>query len=176
MHDCTTPLQDAMAGRMLCEVLAATKAIQPTFGHSIGNTWLTAPADGQGTFAGCSFTTAAGWRQCVGDNIRKQIAAYTTLAPHVLFCAGLMEFLAQPNLDNGTDFATRCCQPGTVGQWGDNTTCVPDVTTPCIQEYYTEWGKVSGCIVCVCVCVCVCACVRAYLHTCGCTCVTLMSS
>ena len=38
------PLEDARAGRMLCELLHAVEAAPPTFGHELGNTWLTAPA------------------------------------------------------------------------------------------------------------------------------------
>jgi hypothetical protein len=149
VSQCTTPLEDAQAGRMLCEVLAATEAIQPTFGHSLGNTWLAAPESGLGSFDGCNFTSPASWRQCVGSNIAKQAVLLVERAPHLLLNAGLMEYLSKSNLDDPVDFESKCCVPGTVGQWGGNDTCVPDVQTQCIQEYYTEWGKVrNACIQC----------------------------
>jgi hypothetical protein len=88
---CGDPAADAYEGKMLCEVLAGTEAIQPTFGHSLGNTWLEAPAGGSGTLAGCNFTSPAGWRACVGANIAKQAALIVARAPHVMLCAGLME-------------------------------------------------------------------------------------
>jgi hypothetical protein len=54
-----------------------------------------------------------------------------------------MEFLSQSNLDEPSDENfQKCCVKGTRGQWGANTTCVPDVTSMCVQNYYTEWGKV----------------------------------
>lgn len=56
------PDQDAENGRMLCEILAATRATQPTFGHSLGNTWETCPTSHHGIIDGCSFNTSAGWR------------------------------------------------------------------------------------------------------------------
>ena len=34
------PTADELTGRMLCEVLHATAVVQPTFGHSLGNTWV----------------------------------------------------------------------------------------------------------------------------------------
>lgn len=122
--------------------MEATKQLQPTFGHELGNTWLTCPATQQGTlFGNCSFTTAAEWRACYGANIAKQTALLQAASPHLMISSGLMEFLAKDNLDDPADFE-RCCKPGTIGQWGGNNTCVPDVTTKCIQDYYTKWGKV----------------------------------
>eukprot|EP01043_Picozoa_sp_COSAG02_P089342 COSAG02_NODE_26328_length_635_cov_1.052239_1_plen_109_part_10 len=38
------PNVDAAQGKMLCEVLHGTTIAQPTFGHSLGNTWETCPA------------------------------------------------------------------------------------------------------------------------------------
>ena len=128
------PLADAIAGKMLCEVLHATTVVQPTFGHSLGNTWETAPPSQAGTIDGCNFTTAAGWRACIGRNVGRQAALLTARAPHLLISAGLMEFLSQRNLDDPEAFES-CCRPGTVGNWGGNDTCVPDVATTCIQEY-----------------------------------------
>ena len=68
------PLADAIAGKMLCEILHSTTLVQPTFGHSLGNTWETAPPSQAGTIDGCSFTTAAGWRSCIGRNVGRQAA------------------------------------------------------------------------------------------------------
>jgi hypothetical protein len=133
-HD---PVADAVAGRMLCEVLHGTTVTQPTFGHSLGNTWETCPPSQSGQIDGCNFTTAEGWRQCIGQNVGKQVALLTARSPHLLISAGLMEYLSKDNLDHPDDFETQCCRKGTVGQWGSNATCVPDVTTQCIQDYYT---------------------------------------
>jgi hypothetical protein len=137
------PEIDAIAGKMLCEILHATNSTKPTFGHSLGNTWETAPASQRGSIDSCNFTTASEWRSCIGANVAKQAALLTARSPHLLISAGLMEFLAQSNLDNPSDANfNKCCRKGTIGQWGAKTTCVPDVTTPCVQNYYTEWGKV----------------------------------
>ena len=139
------PLNDARAGRMLCEILYATQIIQPTFGHSLGNTWLTrSPANGNGSIDSCTYNTASGWRECVGRNVAKQTTLLLARAPHLLFTAGLMEFLHRANLDNSPNTTTfkQCCIANTIGQWGSNETCVPDVQTRCVQEYYVAWGKV----------------------------------
>jgi hypothetical protein len=136
------PLNDARAGRMLCEILYATKIVQPTFGHSLGNTWLTRfPATGNGSIDSCTYSTAPGWRECVSKNVAKQTTLLLARAPHLLFSAGLMEFLHRANLDNSSVFK-QCCIANTIGQWGNNETCVPDVRTRCVQDYYTSWGKV----------------------------------
>eukprot|EP00937_MAST-01D_sp_MAST-1D-sp2_P005819 g5819.t1 len=135
------PLDDARAGRMLCEVLAGTAATQPTFGHSLGNTWETAPASQRGSIDGCAFANASGWRRCIGANVAQQAALIQARAPHAVLSAGLMEFLAQANLDDPSQFPA-CCRPGSVGQWGGNNTCVPDVRHPAVQDYYTDWGRV----------------------------------
>ena len=139
----SNPKADAVAGRMLCEVLYGTSVSQPTFGHSLGNTWLTAPASQNGTFAGCDFSNASDWRACVGANVAKQAAMLTAEAPHILLSAGLMEFLHRNNVDDPQSWEA-CCVPGTIGQWdgGGNQTCVPDVMSECVQAYYVEWGKV----------------------------------
>ena len=139
---CKDPVTDAAQGRMLCEVLAATAATQPTFGHSLGNTWLSAPSTGNGTIDGCSFSSPAAWRSCIGANIAKQAALLVKRSPHLMLCAGLMEFLSKYNLDHPEQFETECCQAGSMGQWGRNDTCVPDIRTKCIQDYYIAWGKV----------------------------------
>ena len=52
-----------------------------------------------------------------------------------------MEFLDISNLDDPSVFPNSVCRPGSVGQWGGNTTCVPDVTTLAGQAYYIAWGK-----------------------------------
>ena len=139
--DAAHPERDAAAGKMLCEVLHGVTRTQPTFVHSLGNTWLTASATGGGTFGSCTYANASGWRRCVGANIAKQTALIHAAAPHALLNAGLMEFLASSNLVNSTDFAARCCVKGSVGQWGANSTCVPRVRDACAQQYYIEWGK-----------------------------------
>jgi hypothetical protein len=135
------PNVDAAQGKMLCEVLHGTTIAQPTFGHSLGNTWETCPASQRGSIDGCNFTTADGWRKCIGANVGKQAALLTVRSPHLLFSAGLMEFLHKDNLDHPEDFETRCCHKDSIGQWGSKETCVPDVTSACIQDYYTSWGK-----------------------------------
>lgn len=140
--DALDPAADAAAGNMLCEVLHGTAATLPTFGHSLGNTWETAPASQNGTIDGCAFNDAAGWRACIGANVAKQAALIAARAPHVLLSAGLMEYLSQGNLDRPEDFPAQVCRPGTVGQWGNNHTCVPDVTTQAAQDYYVSWGQV----------------------------------
>ena len=134
------PNVDAAQGKMLCEVLHGTTIAQPTFGHSLGNTWETCPASQRGSIDGCNFTTADGWRKCIGANVGKQAALLTARSPHLLLSAGLMEFLHKNNLDSPEDFLF-CCRKNSIGQWGSKDTCVPDVTSPCIQGYYTSWGK-----------------------------------
>ena len=87
-----------------------------------------------GTYDGCNFTSAAGWRECVGLNVGRQTALLTARAPHLLISAGLMEFLYRFNLDDPSAFE-GCCRPGTVGRWGSgNDGCVPDVATACVQN------------------------------------------
>lgn len=135
------PNVDAAQGRMLCEVLHGTAVAQPTFGHSLGNTWETCPPSQHGSIDGCNFTTAEGWRKCIGANVGKQAALLSARSPHLLFSAGLMEFLHRNNLDHPEEFEARCCQKGSIGQWGSKETCVPDVTSSCIQAYYTSWGQ-----------------------------------
>jgi hypothetical protein len=133
---------------MLCEVLHATAAVRPTFGLELGNTWLTAPTPTRGSIGACRFGNASGWRACVGANVARQRALLAARSPHLLVSAGLMEFLARPNLDDPALFPDQCCVKGSVGQWGSNTTCVPDVTTQCAQDYYASWGKTfldAGC-------------------------------
>lgn len=135
--------RDAEEGKILCQALHGAAALTPTFVHELGNTWATFPGP-NGSFAGCAFQTPQQWRICVGANI-KRIAALTVAAsPGALISAGLMEFLDSRNLDPGQQdlFPHQCCVPGTVGQWGGNTTCVPDVTTVCAQQYYLAWSKV----------------------------------
>lgn len=133
------PLEDARAGRMLCEVLHGTAALQPTFAHELGNTWLSYPG-GAGRFGNCSFSSAAGWRQCVAANIAQIAALAVARSPALVISSGLMEFLYQPNLDDPSTFSS-CCVPGSIGQWGSNQTCVPDIRSPCAQDYYVTWGK-----------------------------------
>jgi hypothetical protein len=128
---------DVAAGYMLCDVWHSTRALLPTFGHILGNTWLqfdaTAPPP-------CGDSPAA-WRACVSANIGAQVAALQGESPEMLFSGGLMEFLVDVNLDNQTAFPDSVCRPGSVGQWGGNNTCVPDVTTAAGQEYYLAWGR-----------------------------------
>ena len=133
------PQRDAARGRMLCEVLAAVNSTRPTFLHSLGNTWLTFP--GPGSIDNCTFATPREWRACVGTNVRRQAQLLLARSPAALISAGLMEFLARQNLDDASGWPGRCCRNGSLGQWGPDT-CVPDVTTPCVQDYYTEWGKI----------------------------------
>lgn len=132
---CRSPREDAADGKMLCEVMHATAAIQPTFGHSLGNTWETAPVSQHGIIDSCNFTTAQGWRECIGANVGRQAALLTARSPHLLISAGeteilpydfqscatlgLMEFLAQSNLDDSSQANfEKCCKKGTIGQWG----------------------------------------------------------
>ena len=139
----SNPTIDAIEGRMLCEVIQATEIIQPTFGHSLGNTWLTrSPATGTGSIDGCQFSSAQEWRECVGANVAKLANLLVARSPHLLFAAGLMEFLNVANLDDPTNWVQRCCVPNTVGSWGGNDTCVPNVRSSCGQDYYISWGKV----------------------------------
>ena len=71
----------------------------------------------------CNFTTAQGWRECIGQNVAKQAALLTSAAPHLLISAGLMEYLPKFNLDKAylSDFAA-CCVPGSIGQWDGHQT------------------------------------------------------
>ena len=73
-------MDDAVAGRMLCEVLAATEQVQPTFGHELGNTWLTNP--GNGSLDGCDFANPQQWRACIGRNVAKQSAMIVVRMMH----------------------------------------------------------------------------------------------
>lgn len=134
------PLIDAASGNMLCEALHAAAAVQPTFGHSLGNTWVSAPASQAGSIDSCTFTTAEGWRKCIASNVGRQAALLTSRSSHMLISGGLMEYLYRFNLDNPADFEV-CCLKDSIGQWGDNNTCVPDVRTNCAQDYYISWGK-----------------------------------
>eukprot|EP01048_Picozoa_sp_COSAG05_P028206 COSAG05_NODE_8631_length_686_cov_0.863714_1_plen_174_part_00 len=58
-----------------------------------------------------------------------------------MISSGLMEFLHKSNLDDPTNWDSRCCHQKSVGRWGANT-CIPDIKTTCIQEYYTQWGRI----------------------------------
>ncbi len=67
------PAADAAAGRLMCEALAATTALQPTFGHNFVNTWVTRPQDAPGTVFGCVYNDAAEWRACNANNSAKMV-------------------------------------------------------------------------------------------------------
>lgn len=142
----TDPLEDARAGRMLCEVLHGTLALQPTFALELGNTWATFSPGGSRD--NCTWYTPAEWRACYGINIARQAAAAQSRSPHLVVSAGLMEFLDKANLDDPSLFPERCCVKGSVGQWGGKSTCVPDVQTACAQDYYVAMGQMfmdAGC-------------------------------
>lgn len=131
---------DVAAGLMLCDVWHSTKTAQPTFGHILGNTWVHFGFGPGADAAPCNSTPAA-WRACFGKNIGQMVTALQAESPHLLFSGGLMEFLTAPNLDSVTDFPGSACVPGSQGAWGDNTTCIPDITRAAAQEYYIDWGR-----------------------------------
>ena len=134
---------DVAAGLMLCDVLHSTREAPPTFGHILGNTWLHfgfGPGD-RGSAAPCNATPAA-WRACYGANLAAQASALTAAAPELLISGGLMEFLDAANLDDTADFPDSACVPGSVGQWGAPSTCVPDVRRAPARAYYGAWGRV----------------------------------
>ena len=132
---------DVAAGRMLCDVWHATTAAQPTFGHILGNTWLHFGYGPGANAAPCNLSAAA-WRGCFGTNIKAIVAALQAESPELLFSGGLMEFLDSANLDDSAAFPTSVCRPRSQGQWGGNTTCIPDVTLAAAQAYYIAWGRI----------------------------------
>jgi hypothetical protein len=131
---------DVAAGYMLCDVLHSTQKTMPTFGHILGNTWVSFGFGPNATEPECSSSPKA-WRSCFGANLAAQVQAFQGESPEILFSGGLMEFLTSVNVDFPDQFPNSYCVKGTIGQWGDNTTCVPDVTLQLVQEYYIDWGK-----------------------------------
>jgi hypothetical protein len=135
LQHCTNHTTDVKNGFMLCDVWHATKVTKPTFGHLLGFTWLT---------LGSPFFCpgpASEWRKCVGRNLAIQVRALVAESPELLISGGLMEFIHKTNLDDPSLFPDKICRPGSIGCWGDNQTCAPDVTQPAIQDYYVAWGK-----------------------------------
>ena len=132
--------EDVNSGYMLCDVLHSTRQTKPTFGHILGNTWVSFGFGPNATHPECSSSPKA-WRNCFGENIGAQVRAFQGESPEILFSGGLMEFLTSLNVDYPENYPEGYCINGTVGQWGDNSTCVPDVTLPLAQEYYIDWGR-----------------------------------
>lgn len=131
---------DVASGLMLCDVWHSTRAAQPTFAHILGNTWVHFGFGPNASAPACSASPAA-WRACFAANVAAQLRAFQAESPELLASGGLMEFLDQANLDDPGDFPAAVCVPGSVGQWGGNTTCVPDVTAAAGQAYYIAWGQ-----------------------------------
>ena len=117
---------------MLCDVWHSTLQTAPTFGHILGNTWVHFGFGPGASQAPCNSTPAA-WRSCFGHNLAGIVTALQAASPHLLLSGGLMEFITSANLDDPAGFPDTVCVDGTVGQWGDNTTCVPDITKPMVQ-------------------------------------------
>ena len=70
----------------------------------------------------------------IGQHLRAQ-------SPSMLFSGRLIEFLHQDNLDNASQFQDACV-PGSIGKWGSNQTCVPDIAhSPVARDYYVHMGK-----------------------------------
>jgi hypothetical protein len=132
-------LADVASGLMLCDVVHSTRAVRPTFGHILGNTWVQFGNGPNARAPACAASPAA-WRGCFGANIKAMVDALQGEAPELLFSGGLMEFLPQANADAPGGWPTGYCVPGSLGQWGPNT-CVPDVRLPLAQQYYVDWGK-----------------------------------
>lgn len=131
--------EDVARGLMLCDVWRSVRTAQPSFGHILGNTWI---RFGFGPGDCASAASPAAWRACFGANIAAQAAALQAEAPELVLSGGLMEFLDAANLDDASGFPASACRPGSQGQWGGNTTCVPDVRLPAAQAYYVAWGRV----------------------------------
>ena len=132
---------DAARGLMLCEMLSLANRSKPRFGHGLGSTWHTAPATRRGEVDGCTFSTAAGWRACIGANLGRLRALLQAVAPDAMFSGGLFEYLAESNVDGDRSAFEACCKPGTIGKWGSSSTCVPDITSAGAQGYYEAWGR-----------------------------------
>lgn len=132
---------DFAAGLFLCDVVHSVRAVAPTFGHILGNTWVLFGHGPSASDPACLASPAA-WRGCFGANLAGQARALQGESPELLLSGGLMEFLALANVDSPGDWPAGYCVPGTVGQWGGNDTCVPDVRLPLSRAYYVAWGSV----------------------------------
>eukprot|EP00039_Didymoeca_costata_P027775 m.19163 g.19163 ORF g.19163 m.19163 type:complete len:630 (-) comp6501_c0_seq1:41-1930(-) len=138
------PEDDAHHARVLCDVFHATKEIQPGVLHELGNTWLSRDPSQSGP---CG-VNASTWRSCLSANLKIISDKLRTVSPASLFSGGLMEYLYQDNLDNATEFIDACI-PGSIGQWGNNKTCIPNIAgSPQAREYYIHMGMAfldAGC-------------------------------